>query len=187
MKFSPLHFETEHLRLRPLEEREASALFEMHADPEAMRYWSTPPWTDQAEGRRAIERSWASIRDGTSIRFGIFEDERSLIGTCTLFNVQDVNRRAEVGYILRRSHWGRGLMREALTGLMHYAFDALGLHRIEADVDPRNLASARTLEGLGFLREGFLRERWIIDGVPSDSAIYGLLVSDWRALPDEAG
>lgn len=189
MKFHPLRFETERLLLRPLEEKEAPALFELHADPEVMRYWSTAPWTDPAEGKRAIERGWAAIRDGTSIRFGMFErEDPRLIGTCTLFNFHEINRRAEVGYILRRSHWGQGLMREALSGLMRYAFGVLALHRIEADVDPRNLASARTLEGLGFLQEGFLRERWIIDGVPSDSAIYGLLITDWeRRQASEGG
>ncbi len=182
MKFKPLRLATERLVLRPLEAQEADALFDMHSDAETMRYWSAPAWTDPAEARQAIERAWAAIRDGTSIRFGMFETEQPrLIGTCTLFNVHEVNRRAEVGYILKRSHWGNGLMREALTALMDYAFGALGLHRIEADVDPRNRASARTLEGLGFVAEGFLRERWIVDGVPSDSAIYGLLAANWAA------
>jgi RimJ/RimL family protein N-acetyltransferase len=55
----------------------------------------------------------------------------------------------------------------------------LGLNRIEADTDPRNLAATRVLEKLGFMREGLLRERWITAGQKSDSALYGLLRSDW--------
>jgi len=54
------------------------------------------------------------------------------------------------------------------------------LHRLEADIDPRNAASAKTLERLGFRREGLMRERWIVEGVVSDSAVYGLLASEWR-------
>ena len=53
------------------------------------------------------------------------------------------------------------------------------LNRVKADIHPDNLASAKTLERLGFIREGYLRERWIIEGEVSDSALYGLLRSDW--------
>jgi RimJ/RimL family protein N-acetyltransferase len=55
------------------------------------------------------------------------------------------------------------------------------LNRIEADIDPRNVASARSLERLGFSKEGHLRQRWIVNGEVSDSAFYGLLLSDWQA------
>ena len=53
---------------------------------------------------------------------------------------------------------------------------------VEADIDPGNRASARTLERLGFRREGLLRERWIVNGEISDSALYGLLRRDWYDL-----
>lgn len=57
------------------------------------------------------------------------------------------------------------------------------LNRIEADIDPRNLGSAASLECLGFVREGHLRERWVVDGEVSDSWLHGLLRRDWKALP----
>lgn len=76
-------------------------------------------------------------------------------------------------------------MDEALRALVDYGFGPLDLNRIEADIDPRNEASARSLERLGFVREGLLRQRWIVDGVVSDSALYGLLTQDWAASLDE--
>ena len=72
-------------------------------------------------------------------------------------------------------------MHEALLALLHLAFTDLQLKRIEADIDPRNVASARSLERLGFAKEGLLRERWIVEGEVSDSALYGLLHSDWQS------
>src|SRR5260221_531021 len=54
------------------------------------------------------------------------------------------------------------------------------LNRLEADIDPRNVASARSLERFGFKKEGHLRERWIVAGEVSDTGFYGLLQSDWR-------
>jgi RimJ/RimL family protein N-acetyltransferase len=70
-------------------------------------------------------------------------------------------------------------MGEALQTLLTYAFEVLELRRLEADVDPRNAASIRTLERLGFKREGFLRERWHVDGEIQDALFYGLLKREW--------
>ena len=78
-------------------------------------------------------------------------------------------------------------MHEALVALLAFGFGELGLNRVEADIDPRNRASARSLERLGFRQEGHLRERWIVGSEVSDSALYGLLASDWRERPAAAG
>lgn len=68
---------------------------------------------------------------------------------------------------------------EALKALVSYAFEVMGLRRLEADVYPRNAASIRTLERLGFQREGFLRERWHVNGEIQDAIFYGLLRREW--------
>lgn len=70
-------------------------------------------------------------------------------------------------------------MTEALTAFLDYAFRELDLNRVEADTDPRNVASIKTLERLRFVKEGVRRERWITDGQKSDTALYGLLRSEW--------
>ena len=72
-------------------------------------------------------------------------------------------------------------MHEALRALLDFGFGELDLNRIEADIDPRNGASARTLERLGFTKEGYLRERWIVGDEVSDTALYGLLRREWRS------
>jgi len=72
-------------------------------------------------------------------------------------------------------------MHEALQALLGFAFQILELNRLEADIDPRNLASAKTLERLGFQKEGHLRERWIVNDEVSDTDLYGLLHRDWEA------
>ncbi|WP_459782932.1 GNAT family N-acetyltransferase, partial [Photobacterium sp. R1] len=62
-----------------------------------------------------------------------------------------------------------------------FAFEEMQLNRIEAEIDPDNTGSAKVLTKLGFSLEGYLPERWIVDGKMSDSAIYGLLARQWRA------
>jgi ribosomal-protein-alanine N-acetyltransferase len=109
-----------------------------------------------------------------------------LIGSVTLFNLDFNHRRAEIGYALGREHWGQGYMNEALQALLAYAFETLDLHRIEADIDPRNIASIKTVERLGFKREGYLRERWQTNGEIQDAFFYGLLRREWVGQADDA-
>jgi RimJ/RimL family protein N-acetyltransferase len=124
----------------------------------------------------------ASRADGSALRLALVpRTGGGPIGTVSLFQLSRGNRRAEIGYALARAWWGRGVMHEALVALLDWAFDALALNRLEADIDPANHASARSLERLGFTREGVLRERWIVDGQVSDTALYGLLAREWRA------
>jgi ribosomal-protein-alanine N-acetyltransferase len=66
-------------------------------------------------------------------------------------------------------------MTEALTKIIDYCFSNLDLKRLEADIDPDNAASAAVLKKMGFLLEGRLKDRWIVDGKVSDSEIYGLI------------
>ncbi|MFO1327123.1 MAG: GNAT family protein [Rubrivivax sp.] len=177
-----LAIHTPRLLLRPLQRGDEGALLAVFGDPEAMRYWSTPPWPDASPGRQMIETDLAAGPDADWVRLGLVRhDGDELVGTCTLFDHCTHSRRAEIGYALARRAWGQGLMHEALTALLDHGFERWDLNRVEADIDPRNQASARTLERLGFRVEGLLRERWIVAGEVSDSALYGLLRRDWRA------
>lgn len=189
---APPILETPRLVLRALRDEDASALYAIHSDPVTMRYWATPPWSSPDQAQAMLARARDGFAAGDALRFAVIErDGDALVGTCTLFGIDATHRRAEVGYVLARERWGRGVMREALTALLDYAFGPLGLHRVEADVDPRNVASVGLLERLGFAREGLLRERWRVSGEVSDSVFLGLLEPAWRrsraaAVPSEA-
>ena len=170
------------IRLRLLADADAPALFGVFSDPDVMRYWSAPPMTDPAQAAQMVRDAQAAYATGESLRIGVERKcDAALVGTCSLFAFHATSRRAELGYALGRSYWGQGLMHAALRALVRHAFERIGLQRLEADIDPRNAASARSLERLGFVREGLLRDRWIVNGEVSDSAYYGLLRSDWDA------
>ncbi|MHB8912039.1 MAG: GNAT family N-acetyltransferase [Lysobacter sp.] len=172
----------ERIRLRGFRADDLDAFFALHADPEVMRYWSFPAWTElsQAQERFASARSGHDPERLLCWAIAQRTDDQ-LIGGVTLFAIDRRQGRAEVGYSLRSGHWGRGLAREALQLALAHAFDTLGLRRVEADIDPRNNASCGLAERMGFVREGVLRERWLVAGELQDSAMYGLLARDWRA------
>jgi len=106
-------------------------------------------------------------------------DSNLIIGTATLLHLDIPNKRAEIGFALAKNFWGSGYASEAVTRLLVFAFEELGIHRIEADVDPNNLSSLKLLEKQGFQREGLMRERWQILGEVQDSVILGLLKHEW--------
>jgi RimJ/RimL family protein N-acetyltransferase len=172
--------EANRICLRWISEADTNAFYAIYSNPEVMRYWSTPPLTDREAAASLIKKIQEDWKRHIILKWGIaLRRDDQLIGSLTLFNLDFNHRRAEIGYALGREHWGHGYMNEALMTLLKYAFESLNLHRIEADVDPRNAASIRTLEKLGFQREGILRERWQVNGEIQDAFFYGLLRHEW--------
>lgn len=172
--------ETTRLRLRPLHEADIPAHFAVFSDPEVARYWSREPWTDIAQAEESMKAIMAAREDGSEARFGIeLRSTGELIGNVGMHHFFEQNRRCEIGYALGSRHWGQGIATEALRAAIRYGFDALNLNRLEADIDPRNAASARVLEKLGFRKEGYMPERWIVFGEFADTINYGLLKRYW--------
>ena len=172
--------------LRGFREDDFEALFSLHTDPEVMRYWSFPPWTEREQGREYFARALAARDPDRMLCWAIHTlDDDALIGTSTLFNINPSQGLAEIGYALGRAHWGAGIARDAVAQALDYAFDVLGVCRVEADIDPRNIGSMRLVEALRFRQEGLLRERWHVGGETSDTAFYGLLAREWRERSDE--
>lgn len=174
--------ESARLRLRSLCRDDVEALYVLFADPEITRFWSAAAMTSVADAEALLAEIAAEQARGELLEWALERrEEPGLIGTCSLGNVDLANRRAEIGFALTRSAWGQGYMAEILPVLVQYAFEDLGLHRLEADIDPRNAASIRLIEGLGFQLEGRLRQRWQVTGEVQDSLFYGLLAPEWRA------
>jgi ribosomal-protein-alanine N-acetyltransferase len=174
---------TSRLVLRWIRTEDVDDFYDVYSNPQVMRYWSTPPLADKEAALKLINEIQADVERQDIMKWGIaLSTGDKLIGSVTLFHLDFTNRRAEIGYAQGRPYWGQGYMQEALTAVLNHAFNELNLHRIEADVDPRNVASVRTLERLAFQREGFLRERWQVNGEIQDAFLYGLLRPDWETL-----
>jgi RimJ/RimL family protein N-acetyltransferase len=180
-ELTPVTLTTERLKLRWMDERDVAGHYAVMSDPIVARYWSSEPWTDLEQSRQAIAATMANYADGSGLRLGIeLRDSGTLIGNASLHHFFEQNRRCEIGYALGSQYWGQGYASEALRSLIRHGFDALGLNRIEADIDPRNAASARVLEKLGFRKEGYMPERWIVFGEMADTVNYGLLKRYWN-------
>jgi len=145
----------------------------------------------------ALHGSWLSAPD-TAERFAAFlkragrEDQASylirhaacgrLVGYVNINNiVHGALRSGYLGYAAFRSHAGRGLMTVGLAAVITDAFDGLGLHRLEANIQPDNARSLTLVRRLGFRREGFSPSYLLIDGQWRDHERWAMLAEDWSA------
>jgi len=136
---------------------------------------------------RARCGSWERQRQfDAAYGFGVFLGDGELVGEVSLGNVQrGPFQSAYVGYWIDRDHAGRELVPEAVAVVLRFAFDDLGLHRVEAAIVPRNGASRRVVEKLELRYEG-LAERFLqIRGVWEDHARYAITAEEWSARRDE--
>ena len=110
-----------------------------------------------------------------------------LIGTCGIYDWESGHHCAETGFWLLPSYWGKGVMRRVLPAMYRYCFATLGVHRIQARVEPDNAASWHLLESIGFRLEGILRECELKNERYVDLRCYSALSTDpgWRQTPTQ--
>jgi ribosomal-protein-alanine N-acetyltransferase len=174
---------TARLRLRPFADGDADALFALHSNPDVLRYWDAPPWTDHSRAVRFLATCQEIAEEGSGARLAVERvADGSFLGWCGLSQWNPVYRSASLGYCLGEAAWGQGYATEAAHALLRWAYDTWDLNRVQAEADTRNVASARVLEKLGFVREGTLREDCVVNGDVSDSWVYGLLRREWRPV-----
>ena len=167
---------SERLTLRPLIEADAEAMHHFFSDEQAMRYWSSGPHKTLQETEGYVR---INATDEKYLTWAITEHGGEALGwVCLIPGRESV---AEIGYNLRRSHWRKGFVSEALACVITHAFGKMDLRRITADTDPDNHGSNALLEKLGFQREGYLREEWTTHLGVRDSIIWGLLKREWAA------
>ena len=176
----PKPIESPRTWVRLVEESDLPGLLAVNSDEEVTRFLGHAPWTTMADAEAWFKRISTVQAAGSAREFVIVAKQTgSILGRCALFEFEEANAHAAIGYTLGRAHWRQGYMREALTALIDCAFNEMALRRLEARVEAQNVASAMLLRCIGFTKEGVLRERWISNGATMDAEVYGLLCNEW--------
>lgn len=150
-------------------------------DPEVTRYlfWDAHPdalvthalltvWTEQY--KKDGYYNWAIALDG------------QIIGNISVVDCSDRDEWAEIGYCIGKDYWGRGIMTDALSAVLGFLFDEVGLHRVYLKHDIENVGSGRVMIKNGLTLEGLLRgQHRRKDGTWADLRVYGMLQNEWRA------
>lgn len=172
---------TERLVLRPFRFGDEADVLAYRSRPEVCRYIPADPLTEASAPDFIADRIKA-VRieaDGDRMVFAV-ELDGLVIGDVLVRTAALADRQAEIGWVLNPDFHGRGYATEAAAELVRFSFDELGMHRVWAQLDPRNTASARVCERLDMRHEAHLRQDMWLKGEWTDSAIYAILEQDWR-------
>lgn len=175
---------TKRLLLRALEPRDGDALYAACQDPEIPRWTSVPSPYPREHADHFIDVVCADgWRDDTMYNFGVFtRDEGALVSSMGLVRLQHLaapQRQAELGYWTAKHQRGKGYTVEAARAVCTWAFDALGVERLEWFAEAGNEASRAVALRLGFAMEGTVRSRVVHEGTRRDAWSGSLLPSDW--------
>lgn len=169
---------TERLILRPFRPEDIDDVYAYAWRPGWGRYLASfpEPYTYK-DAEKFVGRS--ILRDSTQDFVFAIELDQRVIGEIHL-RVEIPHGAAKLGFGINRRYWGRGIATEAAMAIVEWGFQVVGLNRIYARIDPRNLAGIRILETLGMQKEGLLRSHRYHHEEQADEAFYGILSTEWK-------
>ena len=173
---------TGRLVLRPFRHGDETDVLAYRGRADVVRYMLTDPMPADIAEAFVQERLGTTriAQDHDRIVLAVEYDGR-VIGDVLLMAGELASRQAEIGWVLNPDFHGQGLATEAARELLAVAFGDLDMHRVWAQLDPRNVASARLCERLGMRKEAHFRQDLWFKGEWSDTAVYALLADDWHA------
>jgi len=150
-------------------------------DRERLRAWC--PWVDGCRSLESLQEVMAAARrdfDEQKALWFVIRHRDAVVGVMGLYDLRASDRRGSIACMVEEAHEGLGLVYDAGAALTCYGMDALGLIRIEAQTAAENRRGIKTMERLGFRREGVLRcAQWLHDH-PVDNVVYSLTAQDPR-------
>jgi ribosomal-protein-alanine N-acetyltransferase len=139
--------ETERLILRPLDENDIEAVYEMRSDADVMRFIREPQSLDETENWiRLVSSLWE--KDKLGFCAVIEKETLRFSGWCGIWHLKESGE-LEVGYAIAKDFWNKGFATEAAEKFIEYAFETLNPEKVVAVAEPENLASRRVMEKLG--------------------------------------
>lgn len=179
-----LPLRTERLTLRLHREGDEDWLHRIYGRADVARFLLEGPWTaEEAAARLAERRTRTGLEGDAGALALVVEHAGTPVGDVALWLTDRQRRIAEIGWVLDPERGGRGYAAEAVSAVLRLALadpraGGLGLHRVAAQMDARNTASARLAERAGMTREAHLRSDWWSKGEWTDTVVFGALSGD---------
>lgn len=182
--YPAFRLETPRLVLRPFVDRDIAPFSQYRSDPEVAQYqgWEAPYSLEQAARFIAGEKIKTPGDPAQWFQVAIeLKSSGALIGDCAFQRLTEDDHQAEIGFTLARPYQGRGYAAEAVSRLLEFLFNNLGLHRVRANCDSANTTSARLMQRVGMRHEGrFIESLWF-KGRWADEDWYAILQNEWAA------
>lgn len=176
------NIETKRCRLRRITPDDYSVMYEKWAKlEEVCKYYPFNP-TNDINAYKDKVRQWSlNYESGIYFHWVIeWKGTGELIGTINLGNVETSCMMSDTCYMLSPDFWNQGIMTEVLMAVLDYAFDEIGLNRVQAEVFAGNSASSAVLEKCGMSYEGLARQKYYKNGEFIDTALWAIVAGDRR-------
>jgi len=184
---TPVTLEGRHVRLEPLTLAHVPGLAAVGCDE---RIWKLMLYGDirtEADMRAWVENLLHRQQQGTDLPFSvIFRETGKVVGATRYMDIRPVHRGLEIGGTWYAMDYQRTAVNtETKYLLLEYAFETLGCIRVQFKADIRNERSWRAIERIGGVREGILRNQYILqDGMFRDSVYYSILDREWPGVKE---
>lgn len=168
---------TNRLKIRSLRETDVEDLYEIYSNKNTCRFLLHEPWTLSTKDEKFQKKLAANqLTHETSISLAC-ELDNKVIGDISIWYTE-MKETVEIGYAFNDAYSGKGYATEALRSVIEYLFSIVKIHRIQANLDARNISSAKLCERVGMRKEAHFIEDYWNKGEWTDSFIYGILISD---------
>lgn len=178
---TPPTLHNNHVCLRRTKLSDLDTIKQYRQDPENCRY--IRPAESDEETRSLVKQLSQPWQMSTGVWNGYsicLVDDESVLGEI-VFRIEDWQcQRAEIGYRLHPKAAGKGICTQAAKLLIEHLFTHLGFFKLVAKCDVRNTASFNVMEKLGFKREAYFKDHYLMGNEWTDQLDYGLLASQWR-------
>lgn len=179
MTDEPFPLRTERLTLRLHEPGDLDALLSYYGDPSVARYLLEGPWDEVIAAEQLAKRVQRTGIDSPARALGlVVEQDGRVIGDIALWATDETGAKGEIGWVFHPTAEGHGYATEAAQAVLRLAFERYGMHRVEAQMDARNVGSASLCARIGMLSEGLRRRDWWSKGEWTDSLTYAALATD---------
>jgi [ribosomal protein S5]-alanine N-acetyltransferase len=173
-------FETERILLRKITMNDLEDMFEYGSDEEVSKYVTWDRHKTTNDTKEFIEFVLSRYEKGEVAPWGIeLKENNKLIGTVDFVSWSPHHNNAEIGYVLSKPYWGKGITTEAANELIQFGFEKMNLVRIQARCFIENIGSERVMEKLGMTYEGVIRKGMFAKGEHRDLKLYSLLKEEF--------
>jgi RimJ/RimL family protein N-acetyltransferase len=155
-------------------------IYEIYKNENTCRFLLHEPWTLSSKDEEFHKKLTANLLSKDTAISLACEMGNIVIGNISIWYTE-MKETVEIGFAFNNKYSGKGYATEAVRSVIEYLFSTVKIHRIQANLDARNLSSAKLCERVGMRKEAhFIQDYWN-KGEWTDSFVYGMLVSDFNS------
>jgi [ribosomal protein S5]-alanine N-acetyltransferase len=185
--FSPFpNLQSQRLIYRQLTVADTAEIILLRGNPITMKFIPRPLINNHNDVIQFVAMMDEALQNKIGINWAVCTKDKpnEMIGIIGHYRIQAENHRAEIGYMFRQEHHGKGFASEAIAEITKYGFENMQLNSIEAVLSPDNKASEKVLLKNNYIKEGHFLEKEYYNGTFRDLMVYSLLSRNYHSNID---